>query len=312
MTARQAGGRLGATLGKRFNPYNIVAHSETYTTVSNPPMPRSTPPSPPSSPASKAAVPSAPTRTTDGAPSTPGRDGGVIAVTRALQVLEAFAVGESHLSLAELSRRCQLHKTTVLRLARTLALSGYLVQREDGDWRLGPAAGWLGARYKAGFDVQNVLEPVLRALTQATGESAAFYVREGNMRTCLVRVEGPQALRHHARMGEGLPLEKGSPGRVILAFSGEPGEDYEAIRRRGYHWSIGEREQGVATVSAPVFGRNWRLLGCVCISGPETRLPAARLQALAQTIMQAANQLSYALAGRAASTAAQAPGVWHP
>lgn len=275
-------------------------------------MPRSTPPSPPSSPASKAAVPSAPTRTTDGAPSTPGRDGGVIAVTRALQVLEAFAVGESHLSLAELSRRCLLHKTTVLRLARTLALSGYLVQREDGDWRLGPAAGWLGARYKAGFDVQNVLEPVLRALTQATGESAAFYVREGNMRTCLVRVEGPQALRHHARMGEGLPLEKGSPGRVILAFSGEPGEDYEAIRRRGYHWSIGEREQGVATVSAPVFGRNWRLLGCVCISGPETRLPEARLQALAQTIMQAANQLSYALAGRAASTAAQAPGVWHP
>lgn len=312
MTARQAGERLGATLGKRFNPYNIVAYSETYTTVSNPFMPRSTPPSPPSSPASKAAEPSAPTRTTDGTPSTPGRDGGVIAVTRALQVLEAFAVGESHLSLAELSRRCQLHKTTVLRLARTLALSGYLVQREDGDWRLGPAAGWLGARYKAGFDVQNVLEPVLRALTQATGESAAFYVREGNMRTCLVRVEGPQALRHHARMGEGLPLEKGSPGRVILAFSGEPGEDYEAIRRRGYHWSIGEREQGVATVSAPVFGRNWRLLGCVCISGPETRLPEARLQALSQTIMQAANQLSYALAGRAASTAAQAPGVWHP
>src|SRR5260370_18516421 len=29
----------------------------------------------------------------------------------------------------------------------------------------------------------------------------------------LVRVEGPQALRHHARMGEGLPLDQGSPGR---------------------------------------------------------------------------------------------------
>src|SRR5256885_6738884 len=41
------------------------------------------------------------------------------------------------------------------------------------DWRLGPAAGWLGARYQAGFDVQNVLEPALRALTQASGESAA-------------------------------------------------------------------------------------------------------------------------------------------
>ncbi|MNY86347.1 Acetate operon repressor [compost metagenome] len=239
--------------------------------------------------------------------------GSVIAVIRAMKVLDAFALGESHLSLAELSRRCQLHKTTALRIARTLAQSGYLVQREDGDWRLGPATGWLGARYQAGFDVQNVLEPALRALTLASGESAAFYVREGNVRTCLVRVEGPQALRHHARMGEGLPLDKGSPGRVILAFSGAPGELYEAIRQRGFHWSIGEREQGVATISAPVFGKHWRLLGSVCVSGPASRLPQQKLEEMAKTVIAAANQLSYALAG---NTGTAAPLVresyWHP
>lgn len=238
--------------------------------------------------------------------------GGVTAVTRALQVLDAFALGESSLSLAELSRRCQLHKTTVLRLARTLAQSGYMVQQDDGAWRLGPAAGWLGARYQSGFDVQNVLEPALRELTQASGESAAFYVREGQVRTCLVRVEGPQALRHHARMGEGLPLDKGSPGRVILAFSGEPGEVYEQIRRRGFHCSIGEREQGVATVSAPVFGRQWRLLGSVCISGPESRLSLDRLEALAPTVIQAANHLSYALAGKASNRWEGPSSRWHP
>ena len=241
------------------------------------------------------------------------RDGGVIAVTRALRLLESFAVGESQLSLAEISRRCQLHKTTVLRIARTLALSGYLVQREDGDWRLGPAAGWLGARYQAGFDVQNVLEPALRALTLASGESAAFYVREGNVRTCLVRVEGPQALRHHARMGEGLPLDRGSPGRVILAFSGEPGELYEDIRQRGYHWSIGEREQGVATISAPVFGKHWRLLGSVCVSGPASRLSQQRLEEIAPTVIAAANQLSYELAGNTGTTTTPARvSHWHP
>lgn len=234
------------------------------------------------------------------------------AVTRALQLLDAFALGESHLSLAQLSRRCGLHKTTALRLARTLAASGYMVQRDDGDWRLGPSAGWLGARYQAGFDVQNVMEPALRALTQASGESAAFYVREGNVRTCLVRVEGPQALRHHARMGEGLPLDKGSPGRVILAFSGEPGEVYEQIRRRGYHYSIGEREQGVATVSAPVFGMHWRLLGSVCISGPDSRLPPEKLESLAQTVVTAANALSYALAGTTAPAPASRASHWHP
>jgi len=160
--------------------------------------------------------------------------------------------------------------------------------------------------------VQNVLEPALRELTQASGESAAFYVREGNTRTCIVRVEGPQALRHHARMGEGLPLDKGSPGRVILAFSGEPGAEYEAIRQRGYHWSIGEREQGVATVSAPVFGMHWRLQGSVCISGPASRLPPPKLEALAQVVIAAANRLSYALAGSTAAPAAARASHWHP
>ena len=238
--------------------------------------------------------------------------GGVTAVTRALQLLEAFGMQDQRLSLAELTRRSGMHKTTALRLLRTLALSGYVVQREDGEWRLGPAAGWLGARYQAAFDVNNVVEPMLRELTQATGESAAFYVREGNIRTCIVRVEGPQPIRHHARMGSALPLDQGSPGRVILAFSGKPGALYEEIRQRGYHHSIGEREEGVATVSAPVFGLNWRLLGSVCISGPAERLPKNKLLRHAKTIIQAANQLSYALAG---STTQQTPRVvsaWHP
>jgi DNA-binding IclR family transcriptional regulator len=238
--------------------------------------------------------------------------GSVVAVLRAMQLLGAFALGESQLTLAELSRRCNLHKTTALRIARTLAMTGYLVPCDDGAWRLGPAAGWLGARYQSGFDVQDVVEPMLRKLSKSTRESAAFYVREGDFRTCLMRVEGVQPLRHHARMGEALPLDKGSPGRVILAFSGQRGAVYERIRQRGYCLSIGEREKGVATVSAPVFGPHWKLLGSVCISGPASRLTEEALEAHAKAVIDAANALSYALAG---SVSAQTPAVvstWHP
>lgn len=63
----------------------------------------------------------------------------VTAVLRAMQLIDAFALGESHLPLAELSRRCGLHKTTALRIARTLAQSGYLVAA--GRWRLAPGPG---------------------------------------------------------------------------------------------------------------------------------------------------------------------------
>lgn len=241
------------------------------------------------------------------------KDAGVIAVTRALRLLEAFGMEDAQLSLAELSRRTDMHKTTALRIARTLALDHYLVQKEDGSWRLGRAVGWLGACYQATFNVHDVVEPVLRELTIQTGESASFYVREGNQRTCLARVDGPQTIRHHVRVGIGLPLNLGAPGRVILAFSGEAGEPYETIRKRGYHLSLGEREAEVSSVSAPVFGIQWRLLGSICISGPSSRLSEARLLELAQTIIQAGNQLSYAIAGSLrASVPAPGLATWHP
>ena len=239
-------------------------------------------------------------------------NGGVIAVTRALQILEAFRIGERHLSLAEISRRTSLHNSTVLRLARTLAFSGYMVQREEGEWRLGPAAGWLGARYQAGFDINNVVEPTLRELSQATQESASFYVREGDERACIARIEGPQSVRHHVRIGMRLPLDLGAPGRVILAFSGQAGQVYEDIRRRGYHISMGERDAQVSSVAAPVFGLDWRLLGSMCISGPSARLNQHQLEAHARTVMDAANSLSYALAGARSEDTPKVISTWHP
>ena len=239
-------------------------------------------------------------------------DGGVIAVKRALQILEVFEIGDQHLSLAEISRRTGLHNTTVLRLARTLALSGYMVQKEEGTWRLGAAAGWLGARYQAGFDINDVVEPTLRQLSFDTKESASFYVRDGAVRSCISRIEGPQSVRHHVRIGMRLPLNLGAPGKVILAFSGIGGEEYEAIRRKGYHMSMGEREPEVSSVAAPVFGLNWRLLGSMCISGPTARLSKSKLQIHAKTVMNAANQLSYALAGSASQETPKVITTWHP
>ncbi|SIQ38414.1 IclR family transcriptional regulator [Pseudacidovorax sp. RU35E] len=239
-------------------------------------------------------------------------EGGVIAVTRALSLMEAFEVGESALSLAELSRRCGMHKTTVLRLARTLAQSHYMVQTDSGQWRLGPAAGWLGARYQAGFDVNNVVEPALHDLVKLTGESASFYVREGDIRSCVARVEGPQSVRHNVRIGERLPLDRGAPGRVILAFSGAKGEPYEAIRTCGYQISMGEREAEVSSVAAPVFRSGWHLLGSMCISGPSSRLTRDRLEKYARNVVAAANHLSYALAGGRSPATPPVVSRWHP
>jgi len=222
----------------------------------------------------------------------------VIAVARAVALLDAFRPGEVELALGELARRTKLHKTTVLRIARTLGSARYLVQLPTGSWRLGPAAGWLGARYHRRFDEAVIIEPVLRELTRKTRESAAFYVREGESRICVVRVDGPHPIRYHARLGEVLPLERGAAGRVLLAYSGEPGEPYESIRHAGVQATYGERDPAVGSVAAPVFGENRVLLGAVAVTGPIARFGRKAAQQHAVPVKAAAALLTSKLGGR--------------
>ena len=221
----------------------------------------------------------------------------VIAVERAMRIMEAFKPGEQELALAELARRTRLHKTTVLRIARTLGDRRYLVQTAKGAWRLGPAAGTLGTRYHRGFDNAVVIEPVLRSLARRTRESAAFYVREANTRVCVVRVDGPHPTRYHAQLGEILPLTAGAAGRVLLAYGGEPGEPYESIRRAGYHTTFGERDPGVASLAVPVFAHNYVLAGAVAVTGPIERFTPAAAGKHVQAARNAAARLTRELGG---------------
>lgn len=222
---------------------------------------------------------------------------GVLAVERAVRILRAFGGGPPYLTLAVMSERAQLHKTTTLRIARTLANAEFLVQREDGRWRLGPAAGWLGAHYQQTFDVDDAITPLLRELARDTGESASLFVREGEVRTCLLRVESASEERAVVHPGTSFPLARGAPGRVILAFSGQPGPLYEEIRRRGFHLAIRERAAEAASVAAPVFGANWQLLGAISISGPAARLTESRLRAHAAAVMASARRATQLLGG---------------
>lgn len=227
-------------------------------------------------------------------PTQPGREN-VYAVTRALTLLDAFGANEQGVSLAELARRLGMQKPTLLRTARTLERSGYLVQMEDSRWRLGPSAGWLGVRYQTSFDVNNAIEVVLRRLAGATHETAALYVIEGAGRTCVARVDRPSLTRHHIRVGEMLPLDRGASGQVLTAFTGEPGETYDDIRRRGYYVSLGERDRTMASIAAPVLGSRRALYGAVCVSGTLERLDRAKLLRHLPRLQKAAAELSRAV-----------------
>jgi DNA-binding IclR family transcriptional regulator len=67
------------------------------------------------------------------------------------------------------------------------------------------------------------------------------------------------------------------------------------VRRRGWAQSIGQREAGVASVSAPVFGPGRRVIAAVSISGPVERLGRSPGQRFAPVLTAAAQRLQSAL-----------------
>lgn len=205
---------------------------------------------------------------------------GVDAVERALSLLDAFGPEDRRLTLAELSRRTGLYKSTILRLSVSLERFGYLVRGGDATWRLGPAAWRIGALYRRGFSLASVVRPELKRLSDATGETASFYVREGDRRICLFRHEPERAIRH--TLVEGAPMEigVGASGKVLDAFGGATGADARRIRASGFAVSHGERDPDVAAVAVPVLGPDAALAGALALSGLITRFDRLRIEAM--------------------------------
>jgi DNA-binding IclR family transcriptional regulator len=219
--------------------------------------------------------------------------GGAAAVDRALSLLAAFRSGDRSLSLAELAERTQLYKSTALRLLASLEHARMILRRDDGRYALGPELARLHAVYAASFSLEAEVMPVLRELVARTRESAAFHVRQGDERVCLHRVDSPQVVRDHIRVGDVLPLNRGSGGRVLMAFAGARGAVYERIRRDGVVVMSGDRVPELTGISAPVFGADRTLLGALTLT-----LPTARLQAgYAATVRDAAQRLTRRLGG---------------
>ena len=77
--------------------------------------------------------------------------------------------------------------------------------------------------------------------------------------------------------------------------SHRPGDGLHLIRSRGWAQSHEERERGVASVSAPVFGPAGMLIAAVSVSGPVTRIRPATAKEFAPAVLEAAREIGAAL-----------------
>jgi len=189
------------------------------------------------------------------------KNSGVGVLDKAVAILSTLEAGPH--SLADLVAATGIARPTAHRLAVALEFHRLVARDLTGRFVLGPRSGELGAA--AGEDrLLAAAAPALAALRDATGESAQLYRRQGDLRICVAVAERLSGLRDSVPVGAALTMHAGSAAQILLAWEESEkihrgltnarftAAQLSADRRRGWAQSVGEREAGVASVSAPV------------------------------------------------------------
>ena len=162
---------------------------------------------------------------------------GTQSIDRTFGVLkQVVAHGFHGLTVAELVTICELERPTVHRIVQALERQG-LLKRPAGSKRyvLGDYCRQMAAAFADRADLRKVCGPVLRAVSEETGNSAFLIGRVGYESICLARVVGSYPVQVlTVNVGTRNPLGVGAGGLAILSTLplAEQGECIRANAKR--------------------------------------------------------------------------------
>ena len=186
---------------------------------------------------------------------------------KAFQILNSFDDANKSISLKELTVITQLNKSTILRICNSLIKHNFLIKNEiNGSYRLGPGSWKLGSIYNSNFKIGNEIKEILSEICEATGQSTGYWVKAGNKKVCLYRVNSKTELNHYVVEGTTFEL-KSATGKVLLAYTEDNSELKNQIDKKGYIFTTGERLDNIASVAVPVFDKKDNFKGTISVSG---------------------------------------------
>jgi DNA-binding IclR family transcriptional regulator len=248
---------------------------------------------------------------------------GASVVVNAIAVLRTFTAEEPLLGVTEIASRVGMHKSSVSRILATLEQED-LVERdpETRRFRLGLGLIAVAGPLLAEMDERRVAYPVLRHLTEQTGETSALMLWSNNEAICVEQIASHQQIKHTTPLGARYREAVSASVQAFLATqpverarellrSGSisyPGLDdagleaYEArlreVAARGWAGNYGESSIDEVGVAAPVRDHRGDVAAVVLISAPRFRVSRERLEDLGEACVSAAAQVTTRLGGR--------------
>ncbi|MEU5218835.1 IclR family transcriptional regulator [Streptomyces sp. NPDC020807] len=241
-------------------------------------------------------------------------------VDRALSILPLLAQGPA--DLGQVAERLGVHKSTALRLLRTLHEHGLVHRQQDQRYRLGARLFALAQEAVENLDVREIAHPYLVALNEEIGHTVHLAVYEEGEVVYIDKVESRYPVRMYSRIGKPVAITVAAVAKLLLADLPEPERravaarlDYPpytprstpnavaflaelaTVREQGWATDLGGHEESINCVAAPVRGPGGRVVAAMSVSAPNVVVTAEELLGLLPLVRRTAEAVSREYSG---------------
>jgi DNA-binding IclR family transcriptional regulator len=245
-------------------------------------------------------------------------------VGKALGLLVLLGDEPRGASASELSRRADLPFSTTYRLLGSLTRDGFVDYEPDGRrYHLGLRLFQLGQRVSNHHGFAGTALPILRRVTEQTGEATILSVRDGIHHLTVNKVDGPQTFRVTSDPGHLGALHTTAVGKALVAFAEDAERErlleelpldpltnvsitdrdvfraeIDKVGRQGFAVMDEENELGMRAVAVPVFNSQGVAFASLATAVPVFRLSMDALVAHVPLLQEAAAELAARLPQR--------------
>lgn len=238
-------------------------------------------------------------------------------IQKAIDAMRVFSPEEPYLSLAEISERLGIPKSTVHNILNTLAGSGFIEKTSDDYYALGTAVISLAQAARVNAELRDRAAPLLRRCADLVKESVYLTYFEGDHVLYIYAIETPNRLMARSAVGDRVQMHCTGVGKAVLSaltpyqvedIVGRRGmtaftpftittletlhEDLEATRQRGYSIDNQEHEIGTYCVGAVIRDNHGKAIGGCSISGRDREIIGARAETLSVDLLYTAQEIS--------------------
>jgi DNA-binding IclR family transcriptional regulator len=241
----------------------------------------------------------------------------ITSLQRGLRLLSLFVLEERGLSASDVARLSSLPVSTVHRFLVNLESAGFLSCDDSGIYQLGTACVSLGQAARGQLDVRRASLPHLQELNHRTRETVHLTVRHGLTAVYVEKLDSPEPLRIHSRIGATIPLYCTAVGKILLAYLPESEREkvlehlemkrftantasnlqelhaeLQRTRKNGFACDLEEHELHIRCIAAPIWDHSGAVNASLSVTGPAVRMSTARLRQLAPLIRDAGLKIS--------------------